>query len=185
MHTLSSVTAQRGAALFTALIFLIIITMLSLTAMRSSMLELRMASNQELRNTAFQRAQAIVDATIGDSANMPSLGAVGATNCMTSDPFVSATDDDGEPICHTSGVKFDMNYLSGYTDLFDSKLENGEVFARVTRLAPLEKPAPRAIGTSASTYSVATYQVDGTYDLSAIGQGRSQIREGVLLLISK
>lgn len=169
---------QHGAALFTALMFLIIITMLSLTAMRSSVLELRMASNQELKNTAFQRAQAIVDATIADSSNMPTLGALGAMNCMPHD-----TNAD----CTTSGVELADDFLALETDLFNDPdtTNDGNVTARVKRLAPLEAPAPRAIGTSASIYSVATFEVEGDYDLTEIGQGGSRIRGGVMVLISK
>lgn len=169
-------TAHQGAALFTALIFLIIITMLSLTAMRGSMLELRMASNQEVKNSAFLSAQAIVDATIGDSANMPTLAAVGAMNCMASDPDAAA--------CNTTGLVMDDNFLAAETTYFNGQRTDGEVYVRTTRLAPLTAPAPRAIGTSASLYSVATYQVDGTYDLSAIGKGRAEIREGLMMLIA-
>lgn len=180
MKTLTMRAHQAGAALFTALLFLIIITMLSLAAMRSSMLELRMASNQELKNAAFQRAQAVVDATIGDSANMPSLADVNATNCMGSDPAAADV-----TVCDSTTVALDEGYLSTNLAYFDGDLANGEVYSRVTRLAPLEKPAPRSIGTSAATFSVATYQIDAVYDLSDIGQGRSRIREGLMLLISK
>lgn len=180
MNMKSMRNRQAGAALFTALIFLIMITLLSLAAMRSSVLELRMAGNQELKNTAFQRAQAVVDATVGDSANMPSLSTVGATNCMTSDPLAG----DGT-VCTTTGVVLDESYLSNYTEYFDGDVSDGEVYARVTRLGPLEQPAPRSIGTSAAIYSVASYQVDAIYDLSQIGQGRAQVREGIMLLIAK
>lgn len=171
---------QNGAALFTALMFLIIITMLSLAAMRSSVIELRMASNQELRNTAFQRAQAVVDATIGDSTNMPTLADVDARNCMASDPRAGEAG-----FCQSTGVAFDDAYLATEATLFNGDTSDGEVYARVTRLGPLEKPAPRSIGTSAAVYSVATYQVDGAYDLSEIGQGKAEIREGLMLLIAK
>lgn len=166
---------QRGAALFTALIFLIIVTMLSLTAMRASVLELRMAGNQELKNMAFHRAQAVVDATIADSSNMPTLGGIGATNCI---------DGDSDASCTTHGVDLADNFLAGESDYFDGDRSNGEITVRVTRLAPLQAPAPRSIGTSASIYSVATFQVAGEYDMSRIGQGNARIMEGVMVLIS-
>lgn len=178
MKPLKHYKHQSGAALFVALMFLIIITMLSLAAMRSSMLELRMASNQELKNTAFQHAQAVLDATIGDSGNMPTLAGVGDTNCMGSDPGASGT-------CELSSVELDEGYLATNTEFFDGDITDGEVYSRVTRLAPLERAAPRSIGTSLSTFSVATYEVDAVYDLSNIGQGRARLREGLMLLISK
>lgn len=167
---------QRGAALFTALIFLIIVTMLSLSAMRASVLELRMAGNQELRSMAFHHAQAVVDATIADSTNMPTLGDVGAMNCMPGDTHAS---------CTTKALDLADNFLASETAYFDNSNANGEVRARVTRLPPLEAPAPRSIGTSASVYSVATFQVSGEYDMSDIGLGHSRIIEGVMVLISK
>lgn len=182
MKQLTFRETQGGAALFVALMFLIIITMLSLAAMRSSVLELRMASNQELKNTAFHRAQALVDATIGDTGNMPTLGDIDVTNCMASDPAASSA-----TVCKSTGVVLDDAYLSDdtFVDYFDGNTDNGEIYARVTRLAPLEKAAPRSIGTSAAVYSVATYEVDGNYDLSEIGLGKAHIREGLMLLISK
>lgn len=166
---------QRGAALFTALMFLIMITMLSLTAMRSSVLELRMASNQELKNTAFQRAQAIIDSTIADSANMPTLGAVDSTNCLPNDAAA----------CTSKTVNLADAFLADETHLTDGDEDNGHMLARVTRLAPLEAPAPRAIGTSASIYSVATFEIRGKYDMTDLGQGGSEIVEGVMVLIAK
>ena len=72
---------QRGAALITALIFLIIITMLSLSSMRSSTMELRQATNDEIRTTAFQNAQALVDAVLDTPSAMPVIGGVGYRTC--------------------------------------------------------------------------------------------------------
>lgn len=171
---------QSGAALFVALMFLIIITTLSLAAMRSSVLELRMAGNHQMKNTAFQRAQAVVDATVGNAANMPTLADVDATNCMASDPKAADV-----TVCTSVGVVLDEGYLASDAEYFDGDETDGEVYARVTRLAPLEKPAPRSVATSAAIYSVATYQVESVYDLAAVGQGKAHIREGLMLLISK
>ncbi|MFN2301843.1 MAG: PilX N-terminal domain-containing pilus assembly protein, partial [Gammaproteobacteria bacterium] len=80
MHT-KTANRQRGAALITALIFLVIITMLSLTAMRSSMMELRQASNDETRVAAFESAMAVLDAVLDTPASMPVVGEVGDRSC--------------------------------------------------------------------------------------------------------
>ena len=53
-----SVEDQRGAALIVGLIFLVILTLLGVTAMQSSTLEERMAGNARDRNLAFQAAEA-------------------------------------------------------------------------------------------------------------------------------
>ncbi len=49
---------QQGAALITALIFLIIMTMLAITSMGTNTLEERMASNSTEMNRSFQAAEA-------------------------------------------------------------------------------------------------------------------------------
>ena len=161
---------QSGAALFTALIFLVIITLASLSAMRSATIELRMAGNAELKNTAHHMAQTIVDSTVANASNTRVLGGVGSTTC-----FSGCTYNDMD----LQGAQFDA---AAWTD---GNLANGEIDAVVTRLDPLEAPAPRSIGTSAAVYSVATFSVTGDYDMSAVGQGQSQIVEGVMVLISK
>ncbi|HET7797678.1 MAG TPA: PilX N-terminal domain-containing pilus assembly protein, partial [Nevskia sp.] len=52
---------QQGAALATALLILIVLTLLGLAAMRGSRLELRLSQNAESRVNALQSAQAIAD----------------------------------------------------------------------------------------------------------------------------
>lgn len=49
---------QGGAALLTGLIFLIILTLLGITAMQTSIMEERMSGNTRDRNIAFQAAEA-------------------------------------------------------------------------------------------------------------------------------
>lgn len=53
---LSDPSRQRGAALITGLIFLVILTLLGITAMRTSTLEERIAGNTRDRNVALQAA---------------------------------------------------------------------------------------------------------------------------------
>lgn len=170
---------ERGAALFTALIFLTVIMMLSLYAMRSSVLELRMAGNHQAGTRAFQQAQAIANAVSANTANLPSLAIINASNCLPSDPLSTTT------ACAEHDLVLAGGYQGNQPALFDGSLANGEILARATRLAPLERPAPRSIGTSAAAYAVASYQVDASYDLAETGLGRSRVREGVMILISK
>jgi hypothetical protein len=165
---------QRGAALFTALIFLIIITLLSLQAMRSSTLELRMASNEEAKITAFQRVQAIIDATVIEPGNTQVFGEVGRRVC-------SGADADDTP----DGIDCDAYDVLLADDLYADDVADGRVRIAVTRLAPLERPAPRALGTSAAVFAVAAFQVDAEFDGTDIGTGGGRIVEGVMVLIPK
>lgn len=165
---------QAGAALFTALIFLIVITLLSLSAMRSSTLELRMASNQEAKLGAFQRVQAIVDATVIEPNNTQVFGDEGRRNC-------TGVDADDTP----DGLDCAVHEIALADDMYADDVAAGRVRIAVTRLGPLERPAPRALGTSASAYAVAAFQVDAEFDGTDIGQGGARVAEGLMVLISK
>lgn len=58
---------QRGAALFIALILLLVITILAVSTMGTSRLELRMAGNSQFALHAFQAAQSAIEARIAAS----------------------------------------------------------------------------------------------------------------------
>ena len=52
---------QRGAALITALVLLVILTMLGLSSMSTNTMEERMSSNAQEKNRAFQAAEAGIE----------------------------------------------------------------------------------------------------------------------------
>ncbi|MDX1443223.1 MAG: PilX N-terminal domain-containing pilus assembly protein [Gammaproteobacteria bacterium] len=168
MRIQSTFARQSGAALFMALMFLIIITMLSLSAMRSSIMELRMAGNEEEQMYAVQRAQAAIDATVTDAANTPVIGGIGDTTCLPG----------------AVGCTRDTLDLSTYPEITDD-IEDGYLDVRVRRIRPLEKTAPRTIGTSASVFSYASFEVTGQFNGLDDGRGNAQVNEGVMVLISK
>jgi len=178
MHTSPAIAArikaQQGAALFTALMFLVVLTLISLAAMRSSTLEMRMATNDEARLTAFQRTQAVVDATIGETDNIKVVGAVGRRTCTGAGP-ADAPD----------GLDCDAYGINLADDTYDDDVNDGLIKVAVTRLSPAEAPAPRSLGTSAAVYSVANFKVDAAYDGTDDGLGRGRIVEGVMVLVSK
>ena len=62
-----AVRHQSGAALATALLFLIVLTLLSLVAMRSGRVDLRLALNDESRMAAAQSAQSILESVLADA----------------------------------------------------------------------------------------------------------------------
>ena len=68
---------QQGTALLVALSFLVVITLISLTAMRSSTTGLRLASNNEERVSAEQVAQSAIDSVISNPANLVVSGVEG------------------------------------------------------------------------------------------------------------
>ena len=77
MKVLKSNDKQQGAALLVALAFLVVVTLISLTSMRSSTTELRLASNNEERISAEQVAQSAVDSAISNPTNLVVSGIEG------------------------------------------------------------------------------------------------------------
>lgn len=78
MRTIRSMNGQRrqlGVALITGLIFLVMLTLLAITAMQSTTLEERMAGNARSRDLAFQGAEAAVRAAevVLSGASLPAF----------------------------------------------------------------------------------------------------------------
>lgn len=79
-NTMTGFYHQSGAALLVALSFLVVITLISLGAIRSSTTELRLASNHEERVAAIQVAQSAIDSAINDTGNFVVSGTEGTVN---------------------------------------------------------------------------------------------------------
>mgnify|MGYP001370631179 CR=1 FL=1 len=62
---------QSGAILVVALMFLVAITLYTISSMRSSNIGLFMAQNEESRVAAEQAAQALADAIVASPASTP------------------------------------------------------------------------------------------------------------------
>lgn len=69
-HQQLSCPRQRGAALATAMFFLVVITLLGLAAMRAGRVDMRLALNEQSRVSALQSAQSLLEALLADSANL-------------------------------------------------------------------------------------------------------------------
>ena len=72
---------QRGAILIIALMFLVAITLFTISLMRSSNIGLFLAQNEESRIAAEQAAQALADAIVATPASTPVVGQSGFTAC--------------------------------------------------------------------------------------------------------
>lgn len=155
---------HSGAALVTALLILIVLTILSLSAARFTSFGKRIAVNDEHRAAAFQLAQSAIDATIeNQESSLPITGNVGDVTCMV-----------GVAGCNYSTITLPAALLAA------------NVSAKATRLGPdgLTR-APRLDDSAASTFNVkaAKFEVEGTYNEVAGGRGLSVIREGILSLV--
>jgi len=155
-------SAQSGAALFIALIMLVLMTALTMSAMRFSMVGLRSAVNEELRVDAFQNAQSLIDMTLAVPGNTAVDGAVGMANCLP-----GITDADCWSNTIATGASVDTTTTS----------------IKVRRLAPDFGPPPRGTGFSAVKFQGAQMQVESRYDGTVAGWGRDQLQEGVAVIV--
>lgn len=67
VHVSTTAGSQRGAALLTALVFLVLLTMLVLSSMNTNIMEERMAANSQEVNRAFQAAETGIETAMDDS----------------------------------------------------------------------------------------------------------------------
>ena len=156
---------QMGAALVTALIFLAVITMLSVTSMRSGAVGVRMAQNEESRFASIEVAQALAESIVGSPISTPVIGGAGFSNCTA-----------GEAACDLYAVAVPGGYLA-------DQVAAGHVTARVERLTPPDRPPPRVLESSIDKFSAASFQIVATFDRSDEGLGRTQLVEGLLILV--
>jgi hypothetical protein len=162
------VSRQRGVALAVALILLVVLTLLALSGIRLSAMELRMALNDELRIASFEQAQSMVDTTVRRFTNTPIL-APGVTRC-----YKTVTD-----ICSNAGTLFLSADVREQFDLDDTDVN---VNVWIERIPPQNAEPPVNSGYSISSFDAAYMQVTGLWDQNALGRGASTVREGVAVV---
>jgi FlaG/FlaF family flagellin (archaellin) len=160
---------QRGASLFTALIILVALTLLTLASLSTSLLQLRMSSNEESKAAAFQSAQASIDNIINTDyiARQPlSLdyskqyfkiaGAIGHAQC---------TPNWSGGTCNTSIVT-----LTSPLDSASSGPNKAKIVRLTDPISTRNTKCPKA----------ATFQIESVYDRSALGHGKSELIQGYI-----
>jgi len=158
---------QGGAILVIALMFLIAITLFTISSMRSSNIGLYMAQNEESRVAAIQAAQALADVIVANPASTPVIGTTGFTACTP-----------GQQNCDRNNLPVEDALLAG-------EVSNLHLSARVERTGTVFRPPPRAVESSIDKFSSASFRVITTFDRVDEGLGRQQVTEGVLVLVPK
>ena len=158
---------QRGVVLAVAMVVLLGVTVVSITALSSSLLEVRMAGNAEDTTRAFNIAQGAVDAVISEAGNFPIIGGIGYSTC--------------------TGTYADVAEVAGFcnrTDLaLPASFEAATSAARTERLDPLRSCPPRGMATSCENFKVASFTIEGHHDNVEGGRGRAIVHEGYLVLV--
>ncbi len=153
-----------------SLVFLLLMTIVAISAMKTGIFELLMSSNEQARIEAFQRAQSIMDDIFSEPDNIPVTGNIG-------DRFCDTTATVGSNDC----VKNEISIATGL-----AAAGNETVDYYVQRVGPLYSPPPRlrsTAGFSASAYTSARFEIDVDYDGTQDRAGRSQLAQGVLVLL--
>jgi Tfp pilus assembly protein PilX len=158
---------ERGAILVISLVFLVAITLFTISSMRTSRIGLHMAQNDESRIAAVQTAQALADAIVANPGSTPVIGMTGYTACTA-----------GESSCNRNDLAVDNETLTG-------KIDSDYISARVERVGTVYRPPPRIVESSLDKFTSASFTITTTFDRAEDGLGTQQVTEGVLVLISK
>ncbi len=157
----SSRRRQHGSALLISLLFLLLLTVLGVTAIRNSTLEERMAGNLRDLNIAFQAAEAGLRVAEADlaSAALPAFTAAGTGGYYTA-PAADAT-----PLWEVGGTNWRGSGLTNFSQSFappDYIIE---------QLAPVVQPSLQ-FGSPGTTIQL--------YRITARGFGPSQDTVAIL-----
>jgi len=178
---------QKGVALAIALILLIGVTVVSLASLNTSLLELVMAGSNEARMTAFQKAQAGLDAVQKQLCDdytgfFAPFGSLGYTSC-TGGGFDGESCDDTSLVTPT-----DFASMDGVAD----------VQILVSRIGQTKRQGPRGddevspddfntvtcqLGYKPSSYAkdYATLMADSKFDGIVKRGGRARVSQGYMV----
>ena len=158
---------QSGAILIIALVFLVVITLLTTSAMSSSKIGLFLAQNEESRISADQLAQALADAIVANPASTPVVG------------------QSGFRFCTAGGYSCDRTDLPVPNPTLQGEIDSSHMSASVERTGTLFKPPPRVVESSIDKFTSASFTVTTTFDRVDDGLGYQQVTEGVMVLVPK
>ena len=141
---------QNGVVLVVVLMMLIGITLISMAAVNTSVMELRMARNAEDTVNNFQTALSAVDFVISDTANLPTVG-----------PLMQPA-----PVTLTGSV---FGVASG-----------DALTASAVRIGECGLPPRMRAANSLMAYSAFDYEITANLDKNATGRGQTGVVQGYL-----
>jgi Tfp pilus assembly protein PilX len=167
---------QRGAAMFTALILLIALTLVALASLGTSLLELRMSGNEEMAMSAFQSAEAGAEVIIND-ASLPDEEV----------KFLKARPGTGPTTCYRTNTKYGWPSTCTYTveaSEVPPPVNSEDYHIKVTQTIDSGPPPPSGrYGTSSKHFSAASLEAESIYDRASTGQGKSVVVQGFIRLL--
>jgi hypothetical protein len=157
---------ESGAVLLLAMVFLLLLAIISGTVIQTSILEFRMAGNEQFQEEAFQKAQAVVEKLSENIAYFVVGGDVWDRRC----------DAGGGAGCIGSVIALDPNVVSVPSGV--------ELSYYVERQGPLSLDSlpvrvADSAGFSATAYDVAIFEATATVDGTAVRLGSASVVKGM------
>lgn len=160
---------QRGVVLLVSLLVLLLLALIATTVVRTNLLQMHMAGNDQAKVAALQHALAILDAVLDSGAGTELDGSVGRKACAQTST---------EQGCDTRRIPLAPG-LEPPTGVIDFS---------VVRMAPLEARMPVMNEDRASStvfYRVAKFEIRASYDGIDEGLGRVLAAQGVLVRMTR
>ncbi len=158
---------QSGAVLLIAMIFLLLLAIIAGTVTQTSILEFFMAGNEQFREEAFQKAQAVVTEISGDIDNFPVVGVVGHTVCPSG--------------CNTSPFPSTLTAP-------DVNTEYATTYQVVRRGPLILESLPfrqgESSGSSSPNFDAAVFEIDVNVDGSATRLGTAHVLQGMAVVVA-
>jgi PilX N-terminal len=157
-----------------ALIFILLIGLVAGSAMQTSIQEIRMAGNDQLREAAFQKAQALVSAIVDNPDNFPLDGPVDQLICDRVDATPDC-DPDVTVVLPDRVISLSEDMLPHYG---------------VQRQPPLLRDAlairsVQKFSSSVVAYDVAVFEAYAVVAGPSARSSRSELVQGVAVLLAK
>lgn len=172
---------QKGAVLLTALIFLVILTLISVNAMRTSTLELRIAGNEQEHRRALQSTQSAVNGVL-TKASMQVVD-VGLTSCYK---FHADTDETQLTGCSSDNTQLLTSTTTidayGPANLVSAHLDEIGACPRTIANTARGQGSLRGSSGGSSSGNCAYFTINSRYDNTAARGGAAETAEGVIKL---
>lgn len=188
----SAAPRQRGAVLVVALIFLLLLSILAVSVMRSGQLEVLMAGNSQAQLSAFEFAEGVSESILARRSSNLNSNAVICGTCTSSSTTCSAsffpTPSDPAFTCSTTTtLALDDRLKPAYTGTGALvAIKNATIQGRVR---PLNEGKPSCVPSFvppvyglADAYAI-FFDVEASYDNSVSRQGASRVNQGVVWVI--
>ena len=151
---------NKGTALVTGLVLLLALTVIALSGIQTSSVQLLISNNDETTVAAQEYAQSIIDAVIEKPSNFKVGASNGYTRC-------------------TSSETCDDNTMTFTSSMFSSI---GGVNARIELLKV--SATPRMVnGNSANVTQGAYFSITGKYDNTSNAGGKANIVQGYVMIL--